>query len=85
MTKWKYEDLSPTKLFIRFQINRDRSNRSLKIYQTFYITKLLERLSMYKSNPTKLPIPAGIVSEYGHVLNSRDRFSPDRVSLTAKP
>ena len=61
MTKWKCKDLGPTELFVGFQINRDRSNRSLKIHQTLYTTKLLERMSMHKSNPTKLPIPAGIV------------------------
>jgi hypothetical protein len=30
--KWKYKDLKKAKLFIRFQINRDRKAKSLKIY-----------------------------------------------------
>jgi hypothetical protein len=30
--KWKCKDLKKAKLFVRFQINRDRKTRSLKIH-----------------------------------------------------
>jgi hypothetical protein len=35
----------------------------LKIHQTFYITKLLERLGISKCNPNKLLLPAGTVMQ----------------------
>jgi hypothetical protein len=47
--------------FVGFQIHRNRRQRTLRIHQTLYITKLLERLRMDQANPTKLPIPAGTV------------------------
>jgi hypothetical protein len=41
MSKWKCKDLGPAKLFVGFQIERNRAAKSLKIHQTFYIMKLL--------------------------------------------
>ena len=61
MAKWKCKDLGPADLFEGFQIERNRAKRSIKIYQTFYITKLLQRLKLKNANPVKLPIPAGTV------------------------
>jgi len=59
--KWKCKDLGEAKLFIGFQIQRDRTAKSLRIHQTLYITKLLERLGMKDCNAVQLPIPAGTV------------------------
>ena len=47
--------------FVGFQIVRNRKERTLTIHQSFYTTKLLERLGMDKSNPVALPIPTGTV------------------------
>ena len=60
MKRWKCKELIG-ELFVGFQIDRNRKRRSIKIHQTFYTTKLLERLRMDKSNPATLPIPAGTV------------------------
>jgi hypothetical protein len=59
--KWKCKDLKEAKLFVGFQIDRDRKAKSLKIYQTLYSTKLLERFKIDQSNATNLPVPAGTV------------------------
>jgi hypothetical protein len=59
--RWKCKDLGPADLFVGFQIERNRKERSLKIHQTFYIKKLLQRLKMESANPVRLPIPAGTV------------------------
>ena len=59
--KWKCKDLKEAKLFVGFQIERNRKAKSLKIHQTLYSTKLLERFKLDRANPSKLPIPAGTV------------------------
>ena len=48
--KQKYKDLREAKLFISFQIQRNRTAKSLYIYQTLYITKLLERFKIKDCN-----------------------------------
>ena len=58
---WDCTDLKAAKTFVGFQIERNRQNRTLRIHQTAYITRLLERLGMANSNPRDLPIPAGTV------------------------
>lgn len=72
MTKWTCKDLGPAELFVGFQISRERSNRTLKLHQTFYTTKLLERMHMHKANPTSLPIPAGTVLKTDTALLRND-------------
>ena len=71
--KWKCEDLRPTKMFVGFQIERNRPAKSLFIHHALYATKLVERFRMEKSNPTVLPIPAGTVlklrKEYTHTTD----------------
>ena len=59
--KWRCKDLGEAKLFIGFQIQRNRTAKSLRIHQTLYITKLLERFKMKDCNAVQLPIPAGTV------------------------
>jgi hypothetical protein len=61
LREWKCKDLGPAEVFVGFQIDRDRTNRTLKLHQTMYTKKLLERLKMDNCNPAKLPIPAGTV------------------------
>ena len=61
LREWRCKDLGPAEVFVGFQIDRDRTNRTLKLHQTMYTKKLLERLKMDNCNPTKLPIPAGTV------------------------
>ena len=59
--RWRCKDLGPVKLFMGFQIERNCQQRTLKIHQTFYTTKLLQRLKMDAANPVKLPMLAGTV------------------------
>jgi hypothetical protein len=59
--KWKCKDLGPITTFVGFQITRDRAARTMKIHQTSYVTRLLERFKLDKANPTQLPIPANTV------------------------
>ena len=59
--KWKSKDLGPATTFVGFQIRRDRSARTIDIYQEAYTNKLLDRFKLSKSNPTLLPILAGTV------------------------
>ena len=67
--RWNCKDLGEARLFVGFQIERDRVARSLFIHHKLYATKLVERFKLDKSNPTVLPIPAGTVlklrREYG--------------------
>ena len=57
----KCEDLRPAKVFVRFQIIRDRLNQTIQIYQEIYIQKILKRFRINNCNPKDIPIPAGIV------------------------
>ena len=61
LREWRRKDLGPAEVFVGFQIDRDRTNRTLKLHQTMYTKKLLERLKMDNCNPVKLPIPTGTV------------------------
>jgi hypothetical protein len=60
-SKWKCKELGSATSFCGFQITRDRSAMTLTIHQTAYVSKLLDRFKLDKSNPTQLPLPAGTV------------------------
>jgi hypothetical protein len=74
--KWKCKDLGPVTTFVGFQITRDRPAKTLKIHQTAYVTRLLERFKLDKSNPTQLPIPANTVLKLDLDLASTDENQP---------
>jgi hypothetical protein len=78
--KWKCKDLKEAKLFVGFQIDRDRKAKSLKIHQTPYSTKLLERFKMDQSNATNIPVPAGTVlkkqDEYHDFTDDTEPLDP---------
>jgi Reverse transcriptase (RNA-dependent DNA polymerase)/GAG-pre-integrase domain len=59
--RWKCKDLREAKLFVGFQIERDRAAKSLRIHQTLYTTKLLERFGLQRANPVSQPFPTGTV------------------------
>src|ERR1700761_2587921 len=59
--RWKCKDLGEAKLFVGFQIERNRSAKSMQIHQTLYATKLLERFGLKNANPISQPIPTGTV------------------------
>ena len=61
MAKWKCEDLGEAKLFVGFQIIRNRPAKSLQIHQTLYTTKLLHRFGMQNANSVSQPFPTGTV------------------------
>ncbi|KAI0991729.1 hypothetical protein K3495_g16458, partial [Podosphaera aphanis] len=61
MKKWKCKNLGPVETFVGFQIERNRTNRSLFIHQKFYIRKLLERLGMKDCNGVPTPFVTGTV------------------------
>src|SRR5436189_2191398 len=56
MARWKSKDLGPAKLFVGFQIERNRAAKSMKIHQNFYTTKLLQRFGMANANSRSLPM-----------------------------
>jgi len=57
-SKWKCKDLGPVTQFIGLQI--ERQAKILKIHQSVYITKLLERFGLAKCNSRKLPFDSGV-------------------------
>jgi len=75
MAKWKCKDLGPAKLFVGFQIERNRAAKSLKIHQSFYINKLLQRFGMADANPRILPMKSGSILKEGEPLD------PDETTL----
>ena len=58
-SRWDCKDLGPYTLFVGIQL--ERTAESIKIYQTLYTTKLLERLKISTANPYTLPILVGKV------------------------
>jgi hypothetical protein len=58
MSKWKCKDLGPVTQFIGLQI--ERQAKTLKIHQSVYITKLLERFGLANCNPRRLPFDSGV-------------------------
>ena len=61
MTKWKCKDLGEAKIFVGFQIIRNRPAKSLQIHQSLYTTKLLQRFGMQNANSVAQPFPTGTV------------------------
>lgn len=61
MNKWSCKALGPVDTFVGIQVERNRQKRTLRIHQTAYTTKLIQRLGMEKSIPKDLPLPAGTV------------------------
>ncbi|KAI1005253.1 hypothetical protein K3495_g2973 [Podosphaera aphanis] len=59
--RWKCKILGPVDTFVGIQVERNREKRMLRIHQTAYIVKLLQRLKMDKSIPKNLSLPAGTV------------------------
>ena len=75
MTRWKCKDLGPAKLFVGFQIERNRAAKSLKIHQSFYIRKLLQKFGMTNMNSRVLPM------QPKYILYKGDPLDPDQISL----
>ena len=61
MAKWKCKDLGEAKIFVGFQIIRNRPTKSLQIHQSLYTTKLLQRFGMQSANSVTQPFPTGTV------------------------
>lgn len=70
MSRWKCKDLGPAKMFVGFQIERNRAAKSLKIHQSFYIKKLLQRFGMANANARTLPMRPGIILHKGEPMDS---------------
>ena len=75
MTRWKCKDLGPAKLFVGFQIKRNRAAKSLKIHQSFYIRKLLQKFRITNMNSRVLPMKPR------HILRKGEPLDPDQKSL----
>jgi hypothetical protein len=79
--KWKHKDLGEAKLFVGFNIERNRSERTIKIHQTIYAQRILERFNLHQANSTNLPIPAGTVlkrlDEYNTEVESHELEGKD--------
>jgi hypothetical protein len=61
MAKWKCKDLGEARIFVGFQIIRNRNDRSLQIHQSLYTSKLLQRFGMQNANSVSQPFPTGTV------------------------
>ena len=59
--KWKCKDMGDAHIFVGFEIERDRTAKTLKIHQNRYIDKLLKRFKLENCNPVKQPIPTGTI------------------------
>ncbi|KAI1002158.1 hypothetical protein K3495_g6042 [Podosphaera aphanis] len=80
LRNWNGKDLKTAKLFVGFEIERDRLRRSIIIRQTIYFKKLLEIMGRAKCNSNDLPIPAGAVlkeSEESDLLKEDEKGLPD--------
>lgn len=53
-------DLGPSKTFLGLQIERDRSQKTITIHQSSYITKVLERFGMISSSPVSTPVDSHV-------------------------
>ena len=58
---WNGQDMGPVELFVGFQVERDRKTGTIRLHQRHYAERLLQRFSMSKANPRKLPMTAGTV------------------------
>ncbi|KAI0993762.1 hypothetical protein K3495_g14422 [Podosphaera aphanis] len=61
MNRWKCKALGPVDTFVGIRVERNRSQRTIRVHQTAYTRKLLQRLKMEKSIPKSFPLPAGTV------------------------
>ncbi|KAI0996033.1 hypothetical protein K3495_g12148 [Podosphaera aphanis] len=61
MSRWKCKSLGPVDTFVGIQVERNRTRRTLRVHQTAYTTKLLQRLQMEKAIPKDLLLPTGTV------------------------
>ena len=78
--KWVCEDLGEAKIFVGFQIERNRAQRTIKIHQSIYARKLVERYGLKgDSNSITIPLPPGTI------LKKKDELPvlPQKSSLPA--
>jgi hypothetical protein len=75
--EWKCKNLGPAEVFVGFQIDRDRTNQTLKLHQTMYTNKLLKRLKINNYNLIRLPIPAGTVLQ----PNTKDPLDHNKATV----
>jgi hypothetical protein len=61
MKKWKCKDLGPVKEFIGLQIDIQTQAKTLRIHQSGYIAKLLERFGLADCNSRRLPFDSGVI------------------------
>ena len=61
LKRWKSKDLRAVTTFIKLQIERNRSVRTLRIHLSLYTSKVLERFGMANANGVSLPATAGTV------------------------
>jgi hypothetical protein len=71
------QNLGPAEVFVGFQIDRDRTNQTLKLHQTMYTNKLLKQLKINNYNLIRLPIPAGTVLQ----PNTKDPLDRNKATV----
>ncbi|KAK6586848.1 hypothetical protein PZA11_000138 [Diplocarpon coronariae] len=83
LNTWKGKDLGPISTFIGIQVERDRKARTLRIHQTDYIKKILNRFGMANCKGNNLPALAGtVLRKLGtDEAYTNELLQPDDISL----
>jgi len=62
-SKFEISDLGPIKQMVGYEFTRDESRRLMKVSQTQYISRVLEKFGMADSTPVKTPLDANVKLE----------------------
>lgn len=58
--KFEIKDLGDLKCFVGIQVERDREKRRMKLHQTDYISRVLEKFNMENAVPKSTPMETGL-------------------------
>lgn len=75
MTRFKMKDLGPVSEFLGIEVIRDRATHSLKIFQSSYTSKILERFNMLGA--TSAATPMATQGKPDLTTESQTTLSPD--------
>lgn len=81
LAKWKGKDLGDVDTFIGLEVQRNRKKGTLRIHQSTYTRKLLERFGMWDANGSDLPAKAGTVLRNSAKDEGAVILSPEETSL----
>jgi hypothetical protein len=81
LTRWKGKNLGPARVFVGLQIERNRVDKTIRIHQTLYTRKMIEKFGMDKANGVKLPAKAGTVLRKLTEEEKLEIVTPDEIQL----